>query len=110
MEGCTHIFHCAALARAWHPDPNAFFEANVTGTENLLEAAKYHEVEKIVFTSTAGVFSKSLSTPLTEEDPRLEPFDTDYDLTKFLAEEKIRGQGVQGSRVTAETAHFHSTP
>jgi nucleoside-diphosphate-sugar epimerase len=96
MYGCTHVFHCAALARAWHPDPNVFFEANVNGTENLLEAAKYHEVEKIVFTSTAGVFGKSLSAPLCEEDPRLEPFDTDYDLTKFLAEEKIRAYAATG--------------
>lgn len=96
MEGCTHVFHCAALARAWHPDPNAFFEANVAGTENLLEAAKYHEVAKIVFTSTAGVFGKSLSAPLAEEDPRLEPFENDYDQTKFLAEEKIRAYAATG--------------
>lgn len=89
MEGCTQVYHCAALARVWASDPTAFFRINVVGTENVLDAARHHHIEKLVLTSTAGVIGKSLSTPMTEEDPRLEPYDNDYDLTKFMAEEKV---------------------
>lgn len=89
MEGCTQVYHCAALARVWAADPGAFFRINVMGTENVLDAARYHNIEKLVLTSTAGVIGKSLSKPMTEDDPRLEPFDNDYDLTKFMAEEKV---------------------
>ena len=96
MEGCTHVFHCAGLARLWDPDTEAFFRVNVKGTENILAAASYHDVEKLVYTSTAGVLGRSLSSPISEEDPRLEPFDNDYDLTKYLAEERVREYAAGG--------------
>lgn len=89
MEGCAHVYHCGGLARVWDSDSQAFYRANVLGTENVLEAARQHNVERLVFTSSAGVIGKSLSTPMTEDDPRLEPFDNDYDLTKYLAGEKV---------------------
>ncbi|HSK14201.1 MAG TPA: SDR family oxidoreductase [Phnomibacter sp.] len=90
MKGCEVVFHCAALARQWHPDPDAFFKINVTGTQNILDAAATNRVKKLVVTSTAGVYGRSLSIPLTESDPRLEPFDNDYDLSKHYAEELVR--------------------
>jgi nucleoside-diphosphate-sugar epimerase len=97
MEGCNFVFHCAALARLWDPDPNAFYRVNVTGTENVLAAARATNIERLVFTSTAGVYGKSLSLPLCEEDPRLEPFDNDYDYTKYLAEESIKAYAAEGN-------------
>lgn len=96
MCGCTHVFHCGALARVWDRDPSAFFRANVTGTENVLDAARRNGIERLVFTSTAGVVGRSLSTPMKEDDPRLEPFDNDYDLTKHLAEQKVFEYASQG--------------
>jgi nucleoside-diphosphate-sugar epimerase len=96
MEGCSQVYHCGALARVWDADPGAFYRVNVEGTENVLDAARYHNVEKLVMTSTAGVIGKSLSTAMTEDDPRLEPFDNDYDLTKFLAEEKVLAYAKEG--------------
>ncbi len=96
MSGCTHVFHCGALARVWNRDPSAFFRANVSGTENVLDAARRNGIERLVFTSTAGVIGRSLSTPMKEDDPRLEPFDNDYDLTKHLAEQKVLEYASQG--------------
>jgi nucleoside-diphosphate-sugar epimerase len=89
MQGCTQVYHCGALARVWDKDSGAFYRVNVLGTENVLDAARFHGIEKLVLTSTAGVIGKSLSNLMTEDDPRLEPFDNDYDLTKFMAEEKV---------------------
>ncbi len=89
MKGCEGAYHVAALARMWHPDRNAFFETNVKGTENLVTAAQRAGVRKLVYTSTAGVMSYSIKTPVTEEDPLLEPFDEDYPISKYLGERAV---------------------
>ena len=36
LEGCDHLFHCAADYRLWVPDPDAMYRANVDGTRELL--------------------------------------------------------------------------
>jgi nucleoside-diphosphate-sugar epimerase len=89
MQGCSRVFHMAGLARVSHPDKDAFFNINVKGTENILEAARLNQVEKLVFTSTAAVLSFSIKTPITESDPLLEPLDDDYCVTKLIAETKV---------------------
>ena len=94
MKGCSQLYHVAALAKMWHPWPEEFFEVNVTGTRNAIEAAQRAGIRKMVYTSTAGVMSGSINTPITEDDPILEPFDDDYPATKFMAE-RIVAQAAQ---------------
>ncbi|MEO7263292.1 MAG: NAD-dependent epimerase/dehydratase family protein [Ferruginibacter sp.] len=90
MQGCSHVYHCAAIARMSSHDRNKFFEVNVSGTQNVLDAAINTGVKKLVFTSSAAVFGPSLNIPLTEEDPRIEAFESDYDFAKHLAENLVR--------------------
>jgi nucleoside-diphosphate-sugar epimerase len=90
MKGCEGVYHVAALARMWHPEKDAFFTTNVTGTENVVAAAKQAGVRKLVYTSTAGVMSYSIATPIREDDPQLEPFDEDYPASKYLGEQVVR--------------------
>jgi len=90
MEGCTHIYHLAGYARGWTRDENIYFEYNVRGTENILKTAKDIGVEKIVFTSTAGVISPSSEIPATEDTPLTIPFFTSYDKSKYQAEQIIQ--------------------
>ncbi len=40
MKGCTHVFHLAAYAKNWAPDPKIFYNHNVIGMRNVFEAAK----------------------------------------------------------------------
>jgi nucleoside-diphosphate-sugar epimerase len=89
LEGCKQVYHVAALARMWHPQKNAFFDVNVTGTQHLLQAAQQAGVQKFLYTSSAAVFSFSIKSPITESDPLLEPFDDDYAITKFLGERAV---------------------
>lgn len=96
MNDCNHVFHMAGLARVSHPDKEAFFNINVKGTENILIAAGKTGVEKLVYTSTASVMSYSISTPVNESDPLLEPLDDDYSVTKFIAETKVLNESKNG--------------
>src|SRR5262245_58803716 len=54
MAGCQWVFHSAAMAKAWGPRKD-FIEANVRGTENVLEASLAAGVRKLVHVSTEAV-------------------------------------------------------
>ena len=90
MKDCTQVYHCAAIAKLNASDKNIFYDVNVTGTRNIMEAALRAGVQKMVFTSSAAVFGPSLNIPLTENDPRIESFESDYDFSKHMAENLVR--------------------
>ena len=52
LAGCRQLYHVAAHYALWAPDPQIFYDINVTGTHNLMEAARDSGVERIVYTST----------------------------------------------------------
>lgn len=98
MADCDFVMHAAALTQLWHRDRSEFYRINVMGTRNVLEAALFHGVEKLVFTSSCAVLGPSQAHPLSEEDPRFTPFENDYEISKHCAEELLReyaGRGLQ---------------
>ncbi len=58
MAGCDAAIHAAAMYEVGIPKSQhaAMYEANVTGTENALGAAKDAGVGKVVYVSTVGIF------------------------------------------------------
>ncbi len=65
MAGVRVVFHAATLHRP-HVDTHsrqAFVDANITGTLNLLEGAAAAAVRSFVFTSTTSVFGDALVPP-----------------------------------------------
>lgn len=50
-------------------NPGRFYEANVCGGLNLLEAMKSARVPRIIFSSTAAVYGEPASLPILEEMP-----------------------------------------
>ena len=90
MHNCEAVFHLAAIAKVWMPSPGQYYDVNVKGTINVLDAALANNVQKIVFTSSAAVYGSSNGRQLTEEDVRMQPFFTDYESSKFIAEERIQ--------------------
>lgn len=118
MKGCTHVFHVAGLAKLWTKNRKDFYRVNVGGTLNVLRTASRFDVEKLVYTSSCGVFGNSMKFPLKEADPRMSNFDNDYDLSKHLSEcavKKFSGRGlpsviVNPSRVYGPGAATFSNP
>lgn len=87
MQGCSHVYHLAALAKPFSKDISAFDSINIDGTRNVLEAALKYGISKIVFTSTAGTFgTTSEFDDAIEESPKPETYFTDYARTKRVAE------------------------
>ncbi len=92
MRGCGQVYHLAAYARVWSSDKLLYQRVNVDGTRNVLEAARRNGVEKVVFTSTAGVFGPARGdVPVCEDTQREHPFFNAYEYTKWKAEEVCRG-------------------
>lgn len=89
MEGCEQVFHLASFARLWARPSDIFYEINVEGTRNILEAALETNVSKLVYTSSTAVFGNSIKEPLSENDPRTIGFNSDYDLSKCMAEKLV---------------------
>lgn len=83
-EGCTHIYHIAALYRsARHPD-SVYEDVNVNGTRHVLDAAARHRVQRVVHCSTVGVHGDIKQVPADENAP-FNPGDI-YQTTKLKAE------------------------
>ena len=54
VSGCDRVFHVAADYRLWARDSREIYESNVTGTRNLLEAARRAGVARFIYTSTVA--------------------------------------------------------
>lgn len=71
LEGQEIIFHLAALIDIpySYAAPRSYFETNVLGTVNLLEAALKNKVKRFIHTSTSETYGTALKTPMDEEHP-----------------------------------------
>lgn len=68
-EGVRITYHIAAAYReAKHPD-SYYFDVNVGGTQNVLEAARAEGVGRVVHCSTAGVHGEVSTIPADEDAP-----------------------------------------
>jgi dihydroflavonol-4-reductase len=94
-DGCAAAYHIAALYRE-ERNPRAFFDVNVGGTRNILEACSSAGVERVVHCSTVGVHGHLHKVPGDESAP-LNPGDP-YQRSKLegelLALEYARERGL----------------
>jgi len=86
IDGCGVVIHLAASvgnARSI-ADPQSDSATNVIGTLNVLEAARARGIERVVFSSSAGIFGELKTLPIAEDHPQ-EP-DSPYGTSKLAAE------------------------
>ncbi len=81
------VVHLAARAgvRPSLAEPLLYADVNVGGTLHLLELARTHEVEQIVFASSSSVYGANTKTPFSEDD-RIERPISPYAATKYAGE------------------------
>jgi nucleoside-diphosphate-sugar epimerase len=89
MRGCAQVYHVAAYVSSWAKDSRIYFQENVGGTVNVLDSALDLGVEKLVFTSTAGVLGPSDRGVITENRSFPGRHYTHYDRSKAEAERKV---------------------
>jgi dTDP-glucose 4,6-dehydratase len=69
MKGCDAVLHLAALIAipySYH-SPDTYVETNITGTLNVLQAARDLDVAHVLHTSTSEVYGTAQVVPITEE-------------------------------------------
>lgn len=96
IKGCKQVYHTAALVKIFDKDSSQFQKVNVEGTHNLLKKAVEFGVEKFLLTSSCSVIGPSKGEPMKENDFRITPFECDYDMTKFKAENLVKEYARKG--------------
>jgi UDP-glucose 4-epimerase len=86
FKGIDYVFHQAAIASVPKSikDPKSSNEANITGTLNVLIAAKDAEIKKLVCASSSSVYGDTPLLPISEDTP-LNPL-SPYAVTKAAGE------------------------
>lgn len=98
MEGCDGLVHAAAMYEVGIPAKQhpAMYEANVRGSERVLQAALNAKVGKVVYVSTVGIFGNTHGKVVDEsyEHPGKE-------FTSYYEETKLEGHRI-AKRMMAE--------
>jgi len=72
VKGVDIIYHLAALIAipySYH-SPDSYVDTNVKGTLNILQAARDHNVERLLVTSTSEVYGTAMYVPIDEKHPK----------------------------------------
>ena len=71
VQGKDVVFHLAALIAIPYSylAPASYIRVNVEGTLNVLEAARKHDISRVVHTSTSETYGTARYTPMDEEHP-----------------------------------------
>lgn len=88
VQGVEVVHHVAAAFREMNVPDSFYYDVNVGGTSNVLEAAFDEGVRKVIYCSTCGVHG-NVDHPPAGEDAPIKPADY-YQRTKFEAEPIVR--------------------
>lgn len=86
IAGAIYVFHLAALARVQYSieNPVETSEVNVTGTLNVLVAAREGGVKKVIYSASSSAYGNQETMPL-KEDMTANPL-SPYGLQKYVGE------------------------
>jgi dihydroflavonol-4-reductase len=89
VEGADAVFHVGATYKVGIPasEHAAMYEANVKGTERVIDNAFEADVKRIIYVSTGNVYGNTRGQVVDESYARPQPPDflSYYDETKYLA-------------------------
>jgi len=99
-SGARFVFHLAAVYRFWASNSKIFYDVNVRGTLNVLDAVRAAGVERLVYTSTVGVLGLGATK---HGKPADETSHADisrlyghYKRSKFIAEHEVLRAAAEG--------------
>jgi nucleoside-diphosphate-sugar epimerase len=105
-QGCQAIIHCAAMAGMWGAY-EAYHLVNVVGTENVIAACRYHNIPKLVFTSSPSVaYGREGSEGGDESLPYPPSYESHYSATKAHAERAVLAANDQHLSTCALRPHL----
>jgi NAD dependent epimerase/dehydratase len=86
MKNVDVVFHLAALIAIPYSyvSPESYVQTNVSGTLNILQAARESGVSRVLVTSTSEVYGTATYVPIDEKHPR--QAQSPYSATKIAAD------------------------
>jgi len=94
IEAVVHFAGLKAVGESV-AEPARYYQTNVQGTLNLIQAMQTHGVSQLVFSSSATVYGDPATVPITEDAP-LGPTNP-YGRTKLVAEMLLRDHAAANS-------------
>ena len=105
-KGVDIIFHTAAIASMWGKYKK-FYDTNVKGTENLIDACRINDIPILIYTSSPSVVSSDKNIENgTEHIPYPRRYFSYYAQTKGIAEEKVLNAVNDSFRTVALRPHL----
>ena len=115
------VVHFAALSQVAESmkKPDLYYRNNVCGTLNLLDSMLSHDVNKVVFSSTAATYGEPEYTPIDENHPQvpinpygrsklmIERIMDDYDMAYGLRSVRLRYFNVAGADRYCRVGEWH---
>tara|TARA_Y100000590_G_scaffold260041_1_gene292101 strand:+ start:114 stop:1094 length:981 start_codon:yes stop_codon:yes gene_type:complete len=89
FDKTDYVFHLAALADIVPSieNPEQYYNSNVNGTFNILEASRSYKVKKVIYAASSSCYGIPDNFP-TNEEAEIRP-QYPYALTKFLGEQLV---------------------
>jgi dihydroflavonol-4-reductase len=91
--GARFVFHLAAIYRFWARDPRIFYEVNVGGTRNVLDAVRAAGCERLLYTSSVAVLGLAKTRAGQPADETcyadIAHLFGSYKRTKYVAEHEV---------------------
>jgi len=109
MKGCDVVFHMAAMLGVKRTEENRLrcMETNVTGTDMVLSACVFNQVEHVVFASSSEVYGEPTKNPISENDETKGK--TVYAVSKLAGEELVKGYSQTFPNLQHTIARFFNT-
>lgn len=99
VEGCEYVFHQAAIVSVIKSidDPVGTGKVNYGGTINVLEAARKHNVRRVVFAGSAAVYGDEPTLPKNElmQPMPINPYAVDKLASEFMGQVYTRLFGIE---------------
>ena len=88
VDGCSRVYHLAAVYANWLPNPALMDQVNVEGTRNVLKACKEAGIQKTVYCSSVAALGAHGRTPADETAAfNLDSTKDHYYISKYRAEQ-----------------------
>ena len=84
IEGIIHFAALKSVPESVE-NPNLYYRNNLNALLNLLEAARKHQIKKLIFSSSCTVYGQPEKLPVTEDTP-FGKAESPYGLTKQMGE------------------------
>ncbi len=104
--GCAAVIHTAGKAGAWG-DPALYHAVNVVGTQNVLDACRALDIQRLVFTSSPSVAHGGSDIEGGNESlPYPDHYTAPYPQSKAIAEQRVMAASSSGLKTVSLRPHL----